>query len=252
MSLITSLEAFWKLDEVSGNAADAHDSNTLTANNSPSSGSGIVYSTAREFLSGSSQFFNITDNTSLSMADEDFTLGVWVWQGVKNAQNEHIMDKLNGSDNGYSIFWSNTADRFRMWVNNNFAEWGSAPSTATWYFILGWHDSVNNLIGISVNDGTPVTTSYSGGSTDTTTDLCLGKYSPSAAGFWHGYMGPAFIYRRMLTSGERTQLYNGGSGMTYAAMAATSDAGGGAFGGMFPIKNRVNIRPRRFIPGIAR
>src|SRR5262245_27182846 len=41
-SLLDNLVSYWKLDEASGNAIDSVGTNTLTANNAPGTGAGIV------------------------------------------------------------------------------------------------------------------------------------------------------------------------------------------------------------------
>lgn len=77
MSLLTNLESYWKLDEASGNATDAHGTNTLTNNNSVGSGTGKLNG-CRTFARASSQRLSIADNSSIGLGDVDFTFTAWV------------------------------------------------------------------------------------------------------------------------------------------------------------------------------
>jgi hypothetical protein len=84
-----------------------------------------------------------------------------------------------------------------------------------WYHIICWHDSVNNVIGISINDGTPDTAAHSTGSFDSTTDFVLGC-AADLVGFLNGSIDEVGFWKgRVLGSAERSELYNGGLGLAY-------------------------------------
>ena len=94
----------------------------------------------------------------------------------------------------------------------------TVPTFNVWYYIVCWHDSVNNQIAIQVNNGTPNTLPYSDGipihpsererypfviGDDTDVEPLDGVVDE--VGFW----------KRVLTPAERTALYNGGNGFAY-------------------------------------
>ena len=72
----TNLEAWWELNEESGNRSDSHGSNTLGDNNNVLFGAG-KQGNAADFVRASSQFLDIADNASLSFGNEDFSFGCW-------------------------------------------------------------------------------------------------------------------------------------------------------------------------------
>ncbi len=214
MALTTSLESYWALGEASGNATDSVGTNTLTDNNSVGSAAGKI-GNARSFAAASSQYLSHTDNASLSTGDIDFTVAFWHKATTLNAGGYG----LAGTTREYIVHYDSS--RFKFYVSSNGALTASAvannlgaPSTATWYYIVAWHDSVNNLIGISVNDGTADTASYSSGVFDSTSTFMLGR-NADGGNYADGLFDEFGFWKRVLTSGERTSLYNGGSGLAY-------------------------------------
>ena len=83
MPLSTSLVAAWELNEVSGNATDSKGSNTLTDNNTVTSGTGPIYALARDFELDNAEYFSIADNTDISLSgDISCTFEAWIKFGV--------------------------------------------------------------------------------------------------------------------------------------------------------------------------
>ena len=62
---LTNLVSYWKLDEASGNALDAHGTNTLTDSNTVTSAAGKI-GDSRHFTRTVPEYFTIADNASLS------------------------------------------------------------------------------------------------------------------------------------------------------------------------------------------
>ncbi len=89
------------------------------------------------------------------------------------------------------------------------------PSTATYYLVHGWHDSINDELGISVNAGIANTTAHSAGVFDSTSNFTMGRNDESLTLYWDGLIDEAGFWKRVLTSDERTQLYNAGNGLAY-------------------------------------
>jgi hypothetical protein len=226
MALTTSLISYWKLDEASGNALDAHGSNELTDVNTVGSATGKILN-ARDFERGSVEYFTHVDNASLSVGDIDWTWGMWVQLESKSASSHYFVSK--GAD-AYLVRWNAGSDRFEVLLYtgsayitataNNFG----APSTGVWYYILAWHDATENSLTIQVNNGTIDQVSTSGGfSPDTAGDLVIGDYSTPALGFSHdGLLDEIGFWKRVLTTQERTDLYNSGSGFAYPFSAVGS------------------------------
>lgn len=227
MAVITSLISYWSLDEASGNALDAHGSNPLTDVVGVSAGTGVVAG-ARSYVSASA-YFTHADNADLSAGDTDFSFQAWVKLTDKLASRV-ILRKWDGGGTEY-IFWYDfnvlTSDRFSLAVRSGGgtlthveANTLGSPSTGTWYLVHGWHDSVNNLIGISVNAGTADTNAHSAGVADTSAVFDMGHSEGTSNEDMVGLIDEAAMWRKVLSSTERTWLYNAGAGRSYADLVA--------------------------------
>ena len=219
---VADLIAWWTLNEESGTRADSHGSNTLADNNTVLYAAGKI-GNAADFERSTSEYLSIADNAALSFADEDFTIGAWVKPESYNAQNAGIMGKYSiiGGDLEYELYYSAGAAKFKFIVSNDGTASAEAISTTgsvatgSWHFVVGWHDSVNNEIGIQVSGGTDFTTAHTTGVNDGALNFNIGQRA-GGLNYWDGLVDEAFVYGRVLTSDERTWLYNSGSGRTYS------------------------------------
>lgn len=228
-TLDDSLTAYWDLDESSGTRVDSVGSNDLTDNNTVGSVTG-KQGNAASFDDANDEYLSIADNSDVSTGDIDFTIACWVRLDDKS-NNYGIICKwgfLNAANSReYRIFYSSGADRFQFIVSSDgtatnevpvSADNFGSPSAGTFYFILAYHDSVNNEIGIQVNNGTADTVSHSAGVYDGTASLFFGALDVSGAivpNDLDGAIDEAGLWKRILTSQETSDLYNGGSGNTY-------------------------------------
>lgn len=223
MALVDNLVAYYSLADVN----DAHSSNHLTNNNTATFVAGLV-GNAVNLVAASIQYLSIADNAALSMGDIDFTIAAWVRLASKTTHRQ-IIDKgsvTSGTNpnNEYALNYIQSIDRFRFAVINSSDTAGliaadnfGVPTTATWYFVVAWHDSVNNLIGISVNAGTANTTAWTTGVKDSTQPFLIGGGSSLPM---DGRIDEVGIWKRVLSGAEITELYNGGTGRNYAYIAA--------------------------------
>ncbi len=218
-TLLQGLESYWKLDEASGSRADSVGGNTLTDSGSVGQAVGKVGSSA-QFVRASSKSLLHSDNASLSTGDIDFTLACWCYIDSKSG-NSPMISKLDAAPNFEHLFYhANGTDRFTFAVSPAGSTLSSvaattfgSPSLATWYFVVAWHDSVNNTLNIQVNNGTVDSVSYSSGVFNSAANFYIGKHGNGE--FWDGRIDEALFYKRVLTAPERTQLFAGGSGTTY-------------------------------------
>lgn len=226
-TLLNNLISSWELDEASGNAVDSHGSNNLTEDNGPIAsatgpgGTGL----SREFVAASSQRFSIASNSSLQMGDIDFTLEVWVYFNSLGSSEMDFISKFETSGNNreYRIRKA-TGNTISMGLSpdgSSTTEFGfntGTLATGTWYHLVGWHDSVNDEVGRVVNGDTPNITAYSSGVNVSTSVFRIGALGRGAVTFFHnGRLAKARIWKRVLTSGEITQLYNSGNGLAYSS-----------------------------------
>ena len=229
MPVIDDLVAYWPLDEASGDALDAHGSLDLTDNNTVGTDAGIV-GNARDFEDANNERFTHVDDPDLSAGDTDFTCQVWLKLESLPSVIEIHFQKGTGGTIEYNMA-VNASGELRWSVydssfNEYRATWSPNLSTGTWYLVHGWHDSVNNQVGVVVNAGTPVTTSTGGAApADAGGTFILGN-RPDLDFPYDGLLDEVALWRRVLSSADRTWLYNAGAGRSYADLVA--EGGGGA------------------------
>lgn len=230
MAMLTSLVSYYALDEASGNGLDSHGSNTLTDTNTVAAATGKV-SGCRDFELSNSEKLTINDNASFSVGDIDFSIAAW-FNGesfVSGSDENCIVGKRADSNaaTGLEYWLRQNAGNLQFLVSSDggvgglsSVTWSATPSTATWYFVVVWHDSVNNQIGIQVNDGTAVTAAHSTGVVDGTAPFVIGA-TGAGAGYFDGLIDEVAFAKRIWTPTEKTWIYNSGNGRSYADWAAT-------------------------------
>lgn len=223
MSLLTSLISYWKLDEGSGNRADANGSNTLTDNNTVTSATGKINSAA-DFERDNNEFLSHTDNADLSTGDIDFSFACWVnLESKPAAQNLYIAAKGDSDPTTeWALFYRGFGgtDRFRFTINQFTANVDDdplgSPAIGTWHFIVCWHDSVADTISIQTNNGAVASTATGGlGPQDLGGSFRLGGFDGTATFAFDGLIDEVGFWKRVLTAQERTDLYNAGAGLAY-------------------------------------
>jgi hypothetical protein len=88
--------------------------------------------------------------------------------------------------------------------------WGASLSANTWYRVDAWHDATADTIYITVNAGTPVTSSHANGAQDGATAFALGCDNTGGNNF-DGRIEEVLFSKRIPTSDEWTALYNSGN-----------------------------------------
>jgi len=232
MSLLTDLISHWKLDEASGNATDSHGTNTLTETDGTIASATGKVGNARDFEAGDTEYFTIADNASLSTGDIDFTWAGWVnAESLPTNNNSFYIASKHGTSGNfeYGVLIDNAANviRFKFNVSNNGTAIVEAtannlgtPSTATWYFVVAWHDASANTINIQVNNGTADSASHTTGVRDGNGGYSIGAFGAGPSAYFDGLIDSVSFWKRVLTSAERTQLYNAGSGLDYEDFTA--------------------------------
>lgn len=181
-------------------------------------------------VSASSQYMARNSEALLQMGDIDFTLCAWAkFTGAVAANEIFGKDNNVAGQREYNLNYSTVSNvfmitAFRAGDTQIFgpATAFGAASVGVWYFVVGWHDAAANTLNIQVNNSA-VTSTATGGSLQAASgaqfQIGARQYSTSRI-FWNGDIDQAMIWKRILTEDERTYLYNGGAGRSYAQVAA--------------------------------
>lgn len=223
-SLTNGISGFWKLDEANGARIDSVGNNNLTDVGSVASTTGRVGNAAS--FDGTNRYLSAPDSSSLSTGDIDFTIAAWIYiNALPTTSFQDYVAKWDAASNNreYLLLYYYTAQKFSFVVSRDGINTGTAvmasspkpPQIGVWYFIVAWHDSVNNTLNIQVNNGTPNTLSYSSGVFNSNAPLTIGKRYSGPTAYMNGKIDAVGFWKRVLTSSERTELYNSGNGLEY-------------------------------------
>ena len=231
----TGLVEWFPLDESSGNRVGAHAGLVLVDNNTVTSATGKV-GTAADFERDNSEYLSIADNAALSMGDVDMSVVGWVkFETIAGGGNPApVLAKFDSNTAGkreYALDWDAATNRFRFYVRNTAdSAYGiatatafGAPTTGVWYFFHGYHDSVANVVGISINASTAATVAHTGGIYDGTSSFRLGFGPFGTTLYADALLDEVAIYKGLVLSADNASwLYNSGNGRSYAETAAAA------------------------------
>jgi hypothetical protein len=226
LTLLDSLEFFYKSDEASGNLVDVHNGHTATqtgSGTSVTSGTGLVYSTARLYGGAGAKYFTLADDNDVLHLGPgvSWSAGVWIKRTgpIGNNDKDLFIAKGNGgveSDTNFEFYCRDWGG----WIQFLQGTAGTANTGLTdtthfaadqWFWISWGHDAANELDYLQINDQIQ-TGSNNGVFNETLDDWLIGKDIP-------GLMGPVMFARRCWSSAERLSLYNSGAGRTYTSLS---------------------------------
>jgi hypothetical protein len=220
--VIPSPVSYWSFDNSEASGAVAVDSEpTDTAQNLTDANScaRLTGKLGNAIEPGAIKFAYRLDSADLSVPnDTSFTIAAWVKADALTNYMGIVTKGLDASI-GYRLIYNFANNRFFFQVANGgsgqtiSANNLGAPSTATWYYIVAWHDKDANTISIQVNDGAVDSISYTGGTQDEADAFRLGNMNSSSTDFnWIGLIDEVYFGKVVLTAQERTDLYNSGTG----------------------------------------
>jgi hypothetical protein len=229
-NLKTSLVSYWKMDESTGSRSDSISTNHLTDNSISSVGGKI--SNAAHFVKSSATNGNglyIFDNASLHSGDIDFTFAAWVKMNAYTTGA--VIGKGDaGARREYRLVFDGNSKHFQFVVNTSTGEKVvSTPvnsvTTGNWYFVVAYHNKSTDQIGVSLNNGTPVITS-TGGAAPLVFDgwFTIGDFRDVSGYRLDGDVDEVGFWKRILTSQEKTDLYNGATGNSYSSQSTSASS----------------------------
>lgn len=236
MPLRDNLLAHWSLDEVSGPRADDIGTSTLVDTNTVTQAVGKV-GNAAQFTRANSESLTAADSTDLSTGNIDFHIGGWFYLDSFNAGAvQTLACKITSGFVGEYRLSVDTDNKVRFIIYNSGVPKGTATiaaavNLATWYRVDAWHNSVAATVNLSLNNGTVVSSATTGTPVDTATGFALGAYA-NGAGFFDGRLDQWGFWKRVLTTQERTDLYNSGNGLAFSLFTGTYTLSGSATSGV--------------------
>lgn len=235
MALKDNLVAHWKLDETSGDRVDSHASKDLTASANVAYTAGKL-GNAAALAAANFDFLTVAEGDGLDTgADTAWTVACWIKHGSFAQALPFIVGKTNSRSAlaRCVIGLTLSADRApQARVGNNafsaVATWGTPTSDNAWHFVVAWHDPAADVVAISVDNGDPVTTQWTGGTYNNVYGFHVGAAVTTTGTVVNGscYTGAidslSVWIDRVLSSADRAELYNSGAGLEYASWDITA------------------------------
>lgn len=217
-TLKNGLLAWYSFDNTSW--LDSHTGgHNLTDNNTVGNVAGKVNNAAD--CDGSADYLNIpdADDAFSEFGDEDFTLAFWVRPDVIDASGS--LDILvENYYPGYTIATdTRVGGNFRARISDkttNTNRDGDAIhnlANGTWAFVVVWHSAADDLIYLSIDNQSPLSSAHTPGLhvSSNSFNIC----STGVDGYYDGLIDEMGIWNRVLTSSERSALWNNGNGIGY-------------------------------------
>lgn len=217
MALTTNLTSYWKFDESSGNAADSVWSNTATNVNTVSFAAGKINNGAT-YNGASDRRFEVSSGAGLN------TVAISVAFRMKSSDNNRYIIYNGGNNTDERMIignqsWFGTAGKLNVFFVNKTSPWPFSSTagiydwnrhhivvTCDWTTIQGYIDNV-----LDINQAA------SGSLTTTGRTTYIGiRYE-----WWLSYpeykwqLDELWIWSRVITQAEVTQLWNWGAGLQY-------------------------------------
>lgn len=158
---------WWPLDEYSGTRRDTGTvelplSDTSTNVVGEDYDNGVVAT----FPLDSTMLLSQTDTSLTTMITDSFAITAQV--GISASTSVAATPIVSApSGGGYGLYFDNATNKWNFWCTLTSglykAVWGTATAPGSGeHLVVGWWDKANNLIAISVDNGTPVTVATSG------------------------------------------------------------------------------------------
>jgi len=218
MALTDNLISYYKLDESSGNAADSVGSNTLT-NTSTSYSAGKINNCAS--FNGSSS--KLVSGNSAIAAFTSLSFGGWVYINSDNVTIFNQIFEYTGNYRHYRIYYTPVGGGYgRIYLQEmegNGSYWAvissdilSSSIVGSWHHIIG---TVTNGSQVIYVDGASSNTGTNTMHPPSNTSLISLGYDSNFGNYYSSKVDEFGVWNRILTSGEVSSLYNGGSGLQY-------------------------------------
>jgi hypothetical protein len=209
-SLLTGLRVYYNLNEPNGTRFDSAGTNNLTDNGGVGSTIGIQGNAATGF--GASTFLSSTSD--ITQITGDWTLALWFRTGADVNTNQALVSRFDTVPYEYLVYvQSNT---FRFLAYDPSATLIDLPvASNTTYLGFAWYDATAGKIYVQLNDGVDTSDTVGVINTSVGNTFRVGQRGDTSLPWLGDWIDEIGIWGRVLTPAERTQIYNGGAGITF-------------------------------------
>ena len=224
-TLLVGLEAYYKLDEVSGTRLDSVNGTDLTDNNTVGSlVTPVAGAVGANFIKGNNEYLSVANAAleGLSPGDTDWSVACWFKLDSSDfASDQHIFGVWKTSPSNhreYMLYWKAGHTKLRFYTSGD----GSSSSylgsvkndfvANTWYHLAFCHDAGNNLRLLYIDGNLDTSDSYSAGVYQGGGDLQIGV-SQNSSSFMDGGIDEWAFWSKVLSASEAAELYNSGDGV---------------------------------------
>lgn len=226
--LLTGLVAYWALEEASGTRVDATGrGNDLADNNTVTQTTGKVGNAAL-FTAANSEYLSHADNADLSMGDIDWTFVFWVNLVTDCPPNgfmviaKDVDTPANSRDYTVDIQDDTGNNIARHYINGGGTALVAATTfgdiaTGTWRMGVVKHNASADTLTISIDNGAADSDPTTGiVPQDSGAEFRMGARAfATFEGYMNGGIDEVGMWKRSLSAGEITRLWNSGAGCSY-------------------------------------
>lgn len=226
--LDNGLVSYWNLQELNGSRADIKGLSTVYPKVATSAGSVTQGIGINGFCATMNQNCLLCESNISQYFPLYFTICTWFKiTAFKSGVTDGLFTKGNPTAGNriWGIQRNTGTGKLRFEISSNASpavalslDLNSAGTIAlnTWYFVVCWYDGT--AVYGQVNNGSIDSAAYTAGSYHAATEasmLCIGGYNDSNTFDLKGSMDRTGMWSRVLTTAEKTFLYNGGLGQLH-------------------------------------
>lgn len=222
MALRDNMEAWWSMDEASGTRADSHNSNDLTENGTGGVGQGTgKISNAADLVDTDSDYLSLTSTSAFQYSGtQDRSCSLWFKPDSTTGVNTLFSKWGNGGSGEQEYILYTNGTNLVLGIRGTGAAITAtgAISVGTWYHVVFTLNS-SNTGELFINNSSQGTAS-GGAQSAGTSEIRIGQNG--ATNYYDGLIDEVSWYSTILSSTERSDLYNSGNAIGYSDTAGTA------------------------------